>query len=114
MDPVIDIRIYRTFRGKVPFSLWLHKLDRTTQAVIDTRIARIRKGNFGDCKHLSGCQGLFELRIDFGSGYRIYYGIHKKIVVILLCGGDKRSQERDIHKAKEYWKDFLTNASIGE
>jgi putative addiction module killer protein len=71
MIPKIDIQIYRTKTGKVAFSDWLRKLDKSTQAIIDTRIARVRGGNFGDCKRLSGANGLFELRINFGPGFRI-------------------------------------------
>ena len=107
MEVPDDIRLYVAANQKAPFSEWMQKLEVKMQAIIDVRIARIRGGNFGDVKHL--CGSLFEVRIDFGPGYRIYYGMYKKTVVILLCGGEKRSQERDIAKAKEYWEDFLSN-----
>jgi len=61
-------------------------------------------GHFGDCKPISG--GVSELRFMFGSGYRVYFGEWDKKIVILLCGGDKSIQERDIKKAKEYWKRY--------
>ncbi len=69
------------------------------------RLNRIRLGNFGDCKSVGG--GVEELRIDFGPGYRVYYGREGAVVVILLCGGDKRSQAKDIFRAQEYWREYL-------
>ncbi len=68
------------------------------------RIDRLAAGNFGDCKSLRG--GLYELRIDWGPGYRIYYAVLGKTCVLLLCAGDKRSQSRDIKRALEYWNDY--------
>ncbi len=65
---------------------------------------RLRIGNFGDCKPIEG--GVFELKIDYGPGYRIYIGRYKKEVVILLCGGDKSSQRDDIRQALMYWKEY--------
>lgn len=62
-------------------------------------------GNFGDCKPIA--EGVFELRLNFGSGYRIYYGQEGDQIVLLLCGGNKVSQDRDILKALAYWKDYL-------
>ncbi len=109
MQPKIDVRIYRTKTGKTTFSEWLKQLDKTTQAIIDTRIARVRGGNFGDCKRLTGADGIHELRIDFGPGFRVYFGKDGDTIIILLCGGDKRSQNRDIRKAKEYWQDYLSD-----
>lgn len=67
------------------------------------RINRLRMGNFGDCKPIKGITRLYELRIHFGPGYRLYFGKAKDKLVIILCGGDKGSQARDIEKAKEYW-----------
>jgi len=61
-------------------------------------------GNFGDCKPVSA--GVFEFRLHFGSGYRIYYGKDGSTIILLLCGGDKNTQNRDIKKAKQYWKDY--------
>jgi putative addiction module killer protein len=78
----------------------------TVESIVLTRLARLRTGNFGDCKVLRGCSGVYELRIDFGPGYRIYFGKIGSTLVILLTGGDKGSQRRDISKAQEYWIDF--------
>ena len=74
------------------------------QAMIAVRINRLAAGNFGDCKFLR--EGLWELRIDWGPGYRVYYALIEKECVLLLCGGDKRKQSSDIAQALEYLKDF--------
>lgn len=74
-------------------------------AIIQARLNRIRLGNFGDARALGG--GVEELRIAYGSGYRIYFGRDGQTVVVLLCAGDKRSQQHDIETAKAYWRDYL-------
>ena len=73
-------------------------------SVIKARIARLRLGNFGEFKAVG--RGVLELRIDYGPGYRVYLGKKSGVLVILLCGGDKRSQQRDITKAQELWDDY--------
>ncbi len=99
---------FRSPNGRVPFDDWLTELrDKRTIARILARIARLRQGNFGDCKPVGG--GVSELRVDFGPGYRVYFGQDGKRLVILLCGGDKRSQSRDIRLAKQYWHEFEEN-----
>ena len=103
---IIDVIFYTTPRGKQPFVEWLKELSRTTEAVVLARLARLRIGNFGDCKVLKNCTGVYELRIDFGPGYRIYFGKMKSTLVVLLVGGDKGSQPKDIAKAQKYWIDF--------
>jgi len=86
----------------VPFKEWLNSLqDGKTQTIILNRINRVRLGNLGDCKYLD--EGVHELRIHYGPGYRVYFGELDDVIVILLCGGTKRSQSRDIKRAKEYW-----------
>ena len=86
-----EIRLYQTSAGTVPFSEWFDRLgDIRTQQRIDARLARMRVGNFGDAKAIGG--GVFELRLDFGARYRIYFGQEGRRIVILLCGGDKSSQ----------------------
>ena len=81
------------------FDKWLRKIrDKKVLHRFDVRFNRIVNGNFGDAKQVSAI--LFELRFFFGSGYRIYYTIRKKKIVLLLCGGDKASQSKDIAKAK--------------
>jgi putative addiction module killer protein len=76
---------------------------------IVARIDRLSLGNFGDCKALGN--GLFELRIDWGPGYRVYYALAGRVFVLLLCGGDKRKQASDIRRALEYLKDYRKRTS---
>ena len=101
----IEIEFYETANGKRPFEIWLKDLkERHTRAQILMRLDRLKLGNFGDCKTLQ--EGICELRIHYGPGIRIYYGKIGTKIVLLLCGGDKGSQDRDITKAKEYLKDY--------
>lgn len=90
--------------GKEPFAEFLLSLDATTQRRMLARLARIQAGNFGDCKPIIG--GVFELRFFFGDGNRIYFGKYRERIIILLCGGNKSSQNKDITKAKQYWKQY--------
>ena len=99
-----SIEEYIDSKGNSPVSKWLETLEAKTQARIDARIARFEKGNFGDSKNLGG--GLFEARFFIGPGYRLYFAKLEKRVVLLLHGGDKSSQSRDINKAQEYLSDF--------
>ena len=85
-------------RQGLEFSKWFEKVkDRSVKMKLLARLARVENGNFGDHKNIS--QNLFELRFNFGSGYRIYYTIQNDVVVLLLAGGDKSSQKKDIKKA---------------
>ena len=100
-----DIREYLAWNGKCPFRDWLRSLkDVKARARIRARIIRIRLGNFGDCKSVGN--GVSELRIDYGPGYRVYFCRVGQKIVLLLCGGSKRNQEKDIKLAKEYWYDY--------
>jgi putative addiction module killer protein len=102
---VIEVRHYLSRSGKDVFDDWLTRLaDARAQAKIAVRINRLAAGNFGDCKLLH--QGLSELRIDWGPGYRVYYAMIGRECVLLLCGGDKRKQYADIERALEYLKDY--------
>ena len=95
---------YLDANGSDPFNDWLTRLkDRAGRAKIDVRLHRVQQGNFGDHRHIS--DGVHELKIDFGPGYRVYYGIDGGSV-ILLCGGDKSTQQNDIDKAIERWRDY--------
>ena len=99
------IRQYTTSGGKIPFDEWLNALrDIRAQARIEQRLDRLKSGSFGDCKPVG--DGVYELRIDYGAGYRIYFGQLGSVVILLLCGGDKSTQNRDIRRAKDYWQDF--------
>ena len=84
------------------FGEWLQSLpDISGRAAIVKRIARVEEGNFGD--HRSVGQGVWELRIDHGPGYRVYYGEDGPLIILLICGGDKVTQKRDIRKARLLW-----------
>lgn len=97
---------YQTTKGKRPFGEWLLALkDKTVRARILARLDRLLSGNFGDTRRVG--QDVWELRFHFGPGRRVYFGLDRERVVILLCGGDKSSQAADIRRAEEYWKDYL-------
>ena len=98
-----QIILFREADGKCPFRKWLEELrDQKAARKIEARVARVRLGNFGDSKPVG--EGVIELRIDYGPGYRTYFGRDGNAIVVLLCGGDKSTQERDIDLAKKYWK----------
>ena len=99
------LREYVTVDGMSPFRKWIHDLrDVGARAKIRVRLNRVRLGNFGDAKAVG--RGVSELRIPYGPGYRVYFACAGSTVVLLLCGGDKALQKRDIAKAKEYWLDY--------
>ena len=87
--------------------MWEKKLSFETRSKIRSRLNRMRLKNFGDIKSIKGAKGIFEIRFHFSTGYRIYYTKKGKEIVILLCGGKKDSQKKDIQKAKEYLLDCL-------
>ncbi len=102
---LVEILLYRRDQS-IPFADWLEALkDARAVGIVRARLNRIRLGNFGDCKPVG--RGVEELRIDFGPGYRVYYGREGKSVVLLLCGGSKRTQTRDIVRAQQYWKEYV-------
>ena len=101
----LEIEIYETRSGKRPFADWIDGLKEVhTRAKIFTRLDRLKVGNFGDCKSIGS--GVYELRIHYGSGIRIYYSKIGKKVVLLLCGGDKSSQKKDIRNAQAFLEDY--------
>jgi putative addiction module killer protein len=101
----IEILLYRKGRSK-PFSEWIDSLkDARTIGIVRARLNRIRLGNFGDCKSVGG--GVEEMRIDFGPGYRVYFGRDGQLIVVLLGGGDKKRQPGDILAAQLRWKEYL-------
>jgi putative addiction module killer protein len=100
-----ELRHYLTAGGVDVFGSWLAGLaDRQAQARIQARVERIERGLFGDCEPVG--EGVWELRIDWGPGYRVYYSRTGARIILLLCGGDKRKQQADIERAKEYWRDY--------
>ncbi|MFI5333281.1 MAG: type II toxin-antitoxin system RelE/ParE family toxin [Candidatus Babeliales bacterium] len=102
---LIKIIVYKTNTQKEPFTEWLFDLDKETRALITARLKRLSLGNFGKSKLLKQASGVWELIIDYGPGYRIYFGKEGNSIVVLLTGGDKGSQTRDIAKAERYWLD---------
>ncbi|MDO9148381.1 MAG: type II toxin-antitoxin system RelE/ParE family toxin [Hydrogenophaga sp.] len=101
----MDIRIYTDSEGHAPFDYWLGALpDRLARAKIRARLARVEAGNLGDCKPLR--DGVQELRIDYGPGYRVYLSRQGTVLVLLLCGSDKNEQSREIEKAIAYLNDW--------
>lgn len=100
-----EARYYIAASGRAPCEEWLENLkDRQGRAMIRARIRRLEIGNPGKYRPVG--QGVMELKINFGPGYRVYYGEDGNSLVILLCGGDKSTQDRDIKKAQEFWSDY--------
>ena len=103
MNGSFEIREY-TEHGRSPFAEWFNALDAVTAARVDRYLRRLEVGNFGAAKPLR--EGVFELRMDFGPGYRVYYGREGRTIIILLGGGSKRRQDTDIAAAVERWKRY--------
>ena len=100
-----EIETYRTRNGREPFTEWFNAIrDARAQSRIRARLVSLEHGNFGDYRSVGG--GVFELRIHVGAGYRVYFGEVDSTIVLLLCGGDKASQTRDIQRAKTYWQEY--------
>lgn len=108
------IKIYKDEYGNEPFNDWLKSIkNNNTKIRILARLDRIKLGNFGDYRSIG--EGLYELRLHFGSGYRVYYGQVGNEIVLLLAGGDKSTQKQDIQRVKYYWQDYkwsLKNETI--
>ncbi|MGH9427526.1 MAG: type II toxin-antitoxin system RelE/ParE family toxin [Terriglobia bacterium] len=104
-----ELHVYVTEDGREPFSEWLVSLrDSKDRAKIRVRLDRVSLGNLGDCHGVG--EGVQELRIDHGPGYRVYFGLEGQIIVLLLCGGDKSTQTKDIEIAKRYWTEYRRRA----
>jgi len=103
MSETFEVREY-TEAGRSPFAEWFDALDAVTAARVDRYIRRLEAGNFGAAKTLR--EGVFELRLDFGPGYRVYFGRDGQTVIVLLGGGSKRRQDADIAAALERWKRY--------
>ncbi len=102
---MFTVRHYITEDEHDPFQEWLKKLrDPIAKGQVVKRVGRIEAGNFGD--HKPCREGVWELRIDQGPGYRVYYAMAGEVVVLLLCGGDKGTQDADIERAIGFWKDW--------
>jgi putative addiction module killer protein len=104
-----QIVFYADEDGNEPFQIWIDALrDTQGRRRIIKRLLRVQQGNYGDVEPIG--EGLSELRLFFGPGYRVYFGEDSGNIVVILCGGDKDSQDSDIENAKAYWQEYQTNA----
>jgi putative addiction module killer protein len=104
-----QIVFYADRDGKEPFQIWLDALrDTKGRRRILNRLLRVQQGNYGDVEPVG--DGISELRLFFGPGYRVYFGEDAGNIVVILCGGDKDSQTKDIENARIYWQEYKTNA----
>jgi len=105
-----ELKMYQTANGKEPIYDWLltlKKKDKVTTARVVKAVHKLCvPDGLGNRKPLRGTDGIYELKLDFGPGYRVYYSIVRDKLVLLFCGGNKRTQDRDIEKAKEYLQDY--------
>jgi putative addiction module killer protein len=100
----MEIQTYATSSGRIPYDDWYLGLDLTASLRVARAIERLKQGNFSNVKGVGS--GVMEFRIDFGPGYRVYFGLDGQELVLLLTGGDKRRQQRDIDAAIEFWNDY--------
>jgi putative addiction module killer protein len=106
----MELLRYQREDGREPFTEWLSTIrDKIAAARIRIRLRQVEAGNFGDCGPVG--EGVIELRIHIGAGHRVYCGRHGSAVVILLCGGDKSTQARDIGRARELWSEWKRRQS---
>lgn len=101
---MLEIRYFTAANGDAPFAAWFAELDVLARAKVTRAVARMEQGNLGNVKTVGA--GVLETKIDFGPGYRIYFGRDGDTLVILLTGGTKRRQQRDIADAQDYWRDY--------
>jgi putative addiction module killer protein len=101
---VIELRYYVAGDGRAPFEDWFAVLDATAAAKVSVAVARLEQGNLSSAKTVGS--GVLEFRIDWGPGYRVYFGRDGNAVVILLTGGTKKRQQLDIERAKAMWADY--------
>jgi putative addiction module killer protein len=101
---MITVREYLDQNGRSPFGRWLDALDAQAAAKVTVALARVEQGNFSSVKGVGA--GVFECRIDFGPGYRVYFGKDGETLVILVGGGTKKRQQDDIAAAQARWKDY--------
>ncbi len=102
---MLELLRFQRDDGREPFSEWLNGLsDKLAQARVRVRLRQVQAGNFGDCEPVG--EGVIELRVHVGAGYRVYCGRYGKTIVLLLCGGDKGGQMADIKRAKALWSEW--------
>src|SRR5438094_10544270 len=101
--PALELREYEDDSARSPFASWFNRLNSVAAARVTTALYRLANGNFSNVKSVG--EGVFELRIDFGPGYRVYFGQEGDLVV-LLGGGTKRTQSKDISRAQAHWRNY--------
>ena len=101
---MIRVSEYIDSKGRSPYAAWFRKLNSRAAAKVATALVRIEQGNLSSTKSVRG--GVFEARIDFGPGYRVYFGKEGDTVVILLGGGTKKRQQHDVDSAKKLWREY--------
>lgn len=107
-----ELEYYVTAKGKLPFKEWIEGMkDVSARAKIRVRLDRVRLGNLGDSRSVG--DGVHELKVDYGPGYRVYFARDGARVILLLLGGDKASQKKDITLAKEFWNDHKRREKHG-
>lgn len=104
MIPLIEVREYLDRHGSSPFAIWSDRLNREAGVKVAVALVRMQQGNLSNAKGVGG--GVYEYRIDFGPGYRIYFGKDGERLIILLGGGSKKRQQEDIIAALERWQDY--------
>jgi|ERR1035438_5782220 putative addiction module killer protein len=109
---MVELLAYRTAAGISPFARWREKLDPVTRARINAAVLRMETGNFSAAKGVGA--GVHELRLDFGPGYRVYFGKDGETLVILLGGGTKKRQQADIESARALWQEYKQSKRKGE
>ena len=107
----LTVREYLSADGRSLFREWLNDIDIAARARIQARVLRFEMGNLGESKSVGG--GVWEARLMFGPGYRIYFGKEGRSIILLLLGGDKSSQAADIRKARRLWKEYLEETQHG-
>lgn len=107
---MIDLREYLAENGSSPFGAWFERLNAPAAAKVSTALTRMAHENFSNVKGVGS--GVLEYRVDFGPGYRIYFGKDGPKLVILLAGGTKRGQDRDIRNAISYWNDYKRRRQV--
>jgi putative addiction module killer protein len=108
---VVKVTEYQRADGKSPFRTWFDSLGARAALKVNTSVEQMRAGNFGDHKSVGG--GVFERRVHFEKGYRVYYARDGEELVLLFCGGTKTRQQSDIDKAKKYWSDYKRRKKQG-
>lgn len=108
---MVEVREYLDLGGRSPFAAWSDRLNREAAAKVAAALARIQQGNFSNAKGVGA--GVYEYRIDFGPGYRIYFGKEGDLLVILVGGGTKNRQQEDIRTALYRWEDYKQRKRTG-